>query len=271
MSDVLSVGPVEDHVRLPLTPGTAQSICNLFGWLLPTPWLVYRTWQASSLKLEPIGLTPNLGPDLVQFAEHSAIIDAQLRADSRQPTADSQPTARQPTADSRQPTADSRQPTAAVSGIKKHVVISNAYQPGKVLIFGWYRPPPAPDVFSNGRPMGASDRQPIQPRSNVHGALYVDYSHGIQPIAGQAIVNGQPMATADLYAHPTLSRLVSNEGPLRVVRYPSRVPVRSPLQAVRIRSRQSTADSRQTRVRPVIVPTIPSRTGTYFWRLMRSR
>jgi hypothetical protein len=72
--------------------------------------------------------------------------------------------------------------------------------------------------------MGTPGRQPIQPKSNVHGDFYVDYSHGVRAIAPEAIVDGRPMATVDLYQHPTLSRLVSNEGPVRVPRYPSPVP-----------------------------------------------
>lgn len=35
-SDVLSIGPLEDSLRLPLTPRAAQNIFNLYGWLLPT-------------------------------------------------------------------------------------------------------------------------------------------------------------------------------------------------------------------------------------------
>lgn len=196
--DVLSIGPTEDYVRLPLTPSKAQDIFNLFGWVLPTPWLVYQIWRNSPNKLEPTPL-PNKGADLLQYAVHSSVIDQQLEKQT-----------------------GARVPSQGVSGHKKHVVVSNIYQPGKVLIFGFYHP--APDVWpSNGIPYPSPARQPIQPDSNVHGDFYVDYSHGIQAIGPVAIVNGQAMDMVELYQHPTFSKLVSKEGPIRVPRYPSRV------------------------------------------------
>lgn len=219
-SDVLSIGTTDDHVRLPLTPSAAQSIFNLQGWLLPTPWLVYQIWKNAGVQLPPTALAPNLGANLGQYAAHSALIDSQIRN-----LAPSGPPNLNP-------------PNLLIAGEKKHVIVSNIYKPGKVLIFGWYRPsPPAPDIFDDARSMMSPERQPVQPKSNVHGDFYVDYSHGIQAVAPTALVNGQPISTVDLYQHPTLSKLVSNEGPVRVPRYPARVPppvpvaVSSPTQA----------------------------------------
>jgi hypothetical protein len=200
-SDVLSIGPIGDHLRLPLTPKKAQDIFNLQGWLMPTPWLVYQIWRTAPIKLSPTPAAPNKGADLRQYADHSRIIDQQIGEAGGHLG-------------------------QLIGGEKKHVIVSNIYQPGKVLIFGWYRP--APDVFDDGKAMTSPDRQPIQPKSNVHGDFYVDYSHGIQAIAPMAMVNGQPMATADLYQHPQLSKLVSNEGPVRVTRYPSTIKPPTP-------------------------------------------
>ena len=208
-SDVLAVGPLDDYVRLPLTPSVAQSIANLSGSLLPTPWLEYQIWRAASLKLRPVSVVPNFGANLLQYADHSLIVDRQMR-EANAP------------------------PGTLVSGHKKGVVVANFYKPGKVLLFGWYRAVlfdgagkvtgPAPDVFDDGLQMGVPNRQPIQPKSNIHDASYLDYSHGIRLIGPVAIVNGQPMETVSLYQHPTLSRLVSNEGPVKVPRYPSPIP-----------------------------------------------
>lgn len=195
-SDVLSIGPIGDHVRLPLTPKKAQDIFNLNGWLMPTPWLAYQIWKSAPIKLTPTPMAPNKGANLAQYAAHSTVIDQQIQQAGGSPG-------------------------QLVAGEKKHVVVSNIAQPGKVLIFGWYRP--APDVFDDGKPMVTPGRQPTQPKSNVHGDFYVDYSHGIQAIGPVALVNGESMSTADLYQHPTLSKLVSNEGPVRLPRYPSAV------------------------------------------------
>jgi hypothetical protein len=208
-SDVVAVGTVEDHVRVPLRAATAQTVANLSGppgvpggALLPTPWLVYQIWRASPHKLEPHTYWPNLGADLGQYATSSARADALLAAAGAK--------------------------VGDLTGDGKRVVISNLYKPRTVVIFGDYRPsPPAPDVFDDGRPivdpktgMQWPDRQPIQPRSNVHGDFYVDYSQLIQLVAGTCVVDGQTTPTEALYRHPTLSRLVSNEGPLAQTRYP---------------------------------------------------
>lgn len=212
-TDVLSIGPLEDHVRLPLTPSAAQSIANLSGALLPTPWLEYQIWRAASLKLQPVAMVPNQGANLEQYAAHSKIVDDQIRS------------------------AGGEQNGQLVAGIKKGVVVANFYKPGHVLLFGWYRAyltdpagqqtGPAPDVFDDGKPMGAPNRQPIQPKSNVHGDFYVDYSHGIRLIAPTCLVNGALTDTLSVYQSPTLWRLVNKDagGPVKVPRYPSPVPV----------------------------------------------
>ncbi len=196
-SDVLAIGTLEDHVRLPLTPSSAQSILNLTGALLPTPLLVYRIWQAAPFKITPLEMIPTA--TLTQFAQHDALIDEALEVQGWTPG-------------------------ARVGGVKKHVVVSDLMKPGKVVIFGWYRKsPPFPDVFTDRQPMGTPGRQPIQPLSNLHSDGYVDYSHGIQAVGPTCVVNGEPMATVDLYQHPVLSRLVSHEGRISVPRYPSPV------------------------------------------------
>ena len=218
-SDVLAIGSLEDHVRMPLTTRYAQSIANLSGALLPTPWIEYAIWKTAPAKLTPVAMAPNQGASLEQYAAHSRIIDDAL-------------------------TARSIAPGTLVAGIKKGVVIANFYKPDKVLLFGWYRAfltkngvltdTPAPDVFDDGKAMGSENRQPIQPKSNVHAEGYVDYSHGIRLIAPTCLVNGETWETAKLYQHPTLARLVNplaanttapqQAGALFQPRYPAPVP-----------------------------------------------
>lgn len=257
-SDVLAIGTFEDHVRLPMTPGMAQGILNtgIFGGgaLLPTPWLEYQIWRAATIKLQPTPIAPNRGADLTQYEAHSRILDEQIR----------NALAARPNPNPPNPPVG-QAPAELVAGIKKGVVVANFYKPGKVLIFGWYLKEfvpqpgdwgspaanasakltgPATDIFDDGHPMIAPNglqwpnRQPLQPKSNVHGDFYVDYSHGIRVIAPTALVTtaGQTvvMPTQEVYQHPTLSRLVSNEGPLKVPRYPSDVipaPIRPVLMA----------------------------------------
>ena len=221
-SDVLSVGPFEDLVRLPLTPSAAQSILNLSGSLMTTPWLEYQIWRAAPAKLQPIRSGEmrqiNKGADLVQYADHSRHIDQQLR----------------------QLTVV---PGTLTSGIKKGIVVSNMMRAGKVIIFGWYihylvdkngrlTDQPARDIFEDHRALDAVNRQPIQPESDAHGDFYVDYSHGVRAVAPYCTVRGQTMATIDLYRDPTFARFVSHNGPVRIPRYPSKVPPALPPPAI---------------------------------------
>lgn len=197
-SDVLAVGTIEDHVRLPLLPSSAQNILNLSGALLPTPWLEYQIWRAAPAKIRPIRMNPNPGANLSAYARHDAMIDEELAQLGRSPD-------------------------QIASGMKKAIVVSKEMKSGRVVIFGWYEPD-GPDVFDQkGVPMNTEGRQPIQPLSNLHAATYVDYSHGARAVGPECVVDGRKMSTSELYRHPTLSRLVSNEGPVLALRYPSTV------------------------------------------------
>lgn len=203
MSDVLSIGPTQDFVRMPLTATMAQNVLNLFGWLLPTPELAWQIYFQSGAKVEPHPMVPNQFANLNQYAQHSAIVTQQLA----QLGAPGMP---------------------LVGGIKKHLVVSNIAKPGMEVIFGWWKLPPAPLVYDDGKPWDAPNRQPIQIRSNAHATGYVDYSHGIQPIGPTAAVNAPgifvgTMPTEALYKHPVLSKLMSREGPLVQVRYPAAI------------------------------------------------
>ena len=176
-SDYFAVGTPEDYVRLPLTPGAAQRVANTKGMLLPTSKMVEDIWRASPLKLLPSPLVPNRGANLAQYAQHSQAIDAQIPQGGA---------------------------GALTSGQKKDVIVSNLWKPGKVVIFGWYRP----------------DGTFIQPKSNIHGDFYVDYSHGIRLVGPNMEVDGQSMAVEDVLESTEYASLLSSEGPIRRVRYP---------------------------------------------------
>lgn len=179
-ADYFAIGTAEDYIRLPLTPIFAQRIANAKGMLLPTYKMVEDIWR-SGLKLTPQPLVPNRGANLAQYAEHSRLIDEQirsLRTDLR---------------------------TRALAGGKKDVVISKIWKSGKVVIYGWFRP----------------DGTHIQPLSNIHGDFYVDYSHGIRLVHPVMVVDGQNMNVEDVLKSPTYAGVLSDEGPLVRTRYPT--------------------------------------------------
>ena len=178
-SDYFAIGTLEDYIRLPLTPIAAQRIANSKGMLLPTSKMVEAIWR-NSYKLTPQPMVPNRGANLAQYAEHSRIIDQQILGLAP--------------------------PAGGVrSGHKKDVIISNIWKPGKVVIFGWYRP----------------DGTFIQPKSNIHGDFYVDYSHGIRLVSPNMQVDGQSMSVEDVLESPEYAPLLSSEGVIHRVRYPT--------------------------------------------------
>lgn len=195
-ADYLTIGEPGDELRMPLAPSAAQEILNLDGSLLPTPWLDYQIWR-QSIRLPRQGMAPNKGQNLEQYAAHNAIIAKQAAEAGW----------------------DKSKP---LSGHKKDIVVGNLYKNDVVLIHGWYRP--EPDVFKDDLAWDdpSPKKQPQQAYSNAHGAFYADYSHGARKVHPIMTVDGQPMATEQVYAHPELWRLVSHEGPVRTLRYPAK-------------------------------------------------
>lgn len=115
MSDYLSIGSDADFVRIPMTPITAQRVASRFGYVLPTPKLVYEIYRHGDVKLRPRPMPP--GRSMVSsraYYQHNEIIEDQLGGWRGQ----------------------------LVVGQKKDVVITNRllWKPRRVAIYGWHRP-----------------------------------------------------------------------------------------------------------------------------------
>lgn len=93
-------------------------------------------------------------------------------------------------------------PGPLTAGIKKDVVLSNRLRekPHKVAIYGWHQP----------------DAQPIQSLYVGHVDWYLDYSHGVRLMASELLVDGRPMAVAEVLQDPQLHALLCDEGPIDV-------------------------------------------------------
>lgn len=93
-----------------------------------------------------------------------------------------------------------------ICGIKKDVIITNRLleKPNPVAIYGWRK----------------LDGKPIQPNYVGHVDWYVDYSHGIRLIQREVLVDGKLMLIDAVMRDPVLCALVSDEGVLKVTRYP---------------------------------------------------
>jgi hypothetical protein len=180
--DVLALGEPGDLMRLPLTAPSAQAVANRMGGaLLPTRKIVKDAFTAATKKMQPSPMVPNLGANLNQYKQHSNLVSQQL-------------------------VMAGAEPTDMVSGIKKDVVVARSIPQGMQAIYGWIAP----------------DGKAIQPLSTVHHSQnYVDYSHGIRFVAPVMQVAGVDTPTESVYGDARLSALVSDEGPIKVTRYPA--------------------------------------------------
>lgn len=179
--DYFAIGTDTDDLRMPLSPQTAQWLCDQLDCVLPTPRLVDRIWLQAKAKVIPQPISPK-DHDIASlqiFAVHDRMVDAQ---------------------------ACRERPDVLVAGHKKDVVLSTLLQawPDRVVIYGWHR----------------RDGAAIQPKSKAHTTSHVDYSHGVRLIARAALLDGQPTTIDAVLADPKLCVLLSDEGPLAPARYP---------------------------------------------------
>lgn len=179
--DYFAIGTDEDDLRMPLSPQTAQWLCDQLDCVLPTAKLVDCVWLQARAKVTPQPISPKQHDiaSLPIFAVHDRMVDAQ--------------TCRE-------------RPDALVAGHKKDVVLSTWLQawPDRVVIYGWHR----------------LDGAAIQPKSKAHTTSHVDYSHGVRLVARAALLDGRMTTIDAVLADPKLCALLSDEGPLAAVRYP---------------------------------------------------
>lgn len=175
MPDYLAVGTDRDFIRTPLGLPTAARIALRLGFLLPTPKMVDAIYRQARIHLTPRPMPA--GPMMTStdyVLRHNETVDGQLGKELGK--------------------------DELVAGHQKDVVLTNRlrHAPGKVAIYGWHEP----------------DGRPIQPLSTVHVARYADYSHGIRLVSATAFVNGKPRPLSEVLQDPTLSALISSDGPI---------------------------------------------------------
>jgi len=175
-ADYIAVGNNLDYFIVPMGPISAQKIADSMGASLPTPKVVDIIYEKSKLKLEPFNYIPrgnrNETPDILN--DHSRVIQAQIKASGNSPG-------------------------IFVAGTKKDIVISSKLSDQKrthhVTIYGWHR--------LNG--------VAIQPATNVHIDIYVDYSHGVRLVSNKVIVDGKEYDYRKLLSDPLLHTLLNGE------------------------------------------------------------
>lgn len=178
LPDYLAIGDDADFVRIPMTPAAAQRIANEAKCLLPTKAIVDAVYRDAEVRLDPQPLTP--GPAMRS--------NPYFRAHNDVIEAQLSPAPRE----------------QLVAGHKKDVVVTGRLlvKKNRVAIYGWHM----------------SEEEPIQPLSTWHRDSYSDYSHGVRLVHPKVLVSGTEWDLEELMQHPTLSLLVSEEGPMALTR-----------------------------------------------------
>lgn len=170
--DYLAIGSDSDFVRVPMSFYTAATVARAFHLTLPTRKIVDAVYSQSDFRVDPLPLPP--GPRM----QSTAYFARHNRQITRQRAG--------------------RPPGELMSGQKKDLVLTKRLwkRPGREAIYGWHR----------------LDGRPIQPLSTVHGARYVDYSHGVRLVGMTVLVDGVERNFYDVLADPLLSGLLTYEG-----------------------------------------------------------
>jgi hypothetical protein len=179
MPDYLAIGSDTDHVRMPMSPHTAQAFADAFGLVLLTRKMSNDVWTAAAVRLEPRPLTRERESPHT-FLEHHRIIEGQLAERGLRAG-------------------------VFVAGHKKDVVVTNRLleRVDRVAIYGWHHP----------------DGRPIQSLYVGHVDWYVDYSHGIRLARRAMRVDGVPTTFQAVVSDPVQWPLLSDEGPIANPRY----------------------------------------------------
>jgi hypothetical protein len=171
---------------MPMTASAAQRIAILVGATLPTTLLVDEIYRQAKVKLPPSFIEG--GPDETSrddYVLHHTELE-RVRAKRAAPLG------------------------ALTAGNKKDIVLCDRLveKDDRVAIYGWHR----------------RVGDPIQPLSTVHSRRYADYSHGVRLVDERMSIDGVEARVQDVLRDSALAALLSDEGPLRLVSYPTTLP-----------------------------------------------
>lgn len=170
--DYLAVGSDDDFLYVPLTYYSATAVADHFSSVLPTPRMVDAIYEQAAVRLKPLPL-----PASSAMGSNRYLSTHQQRIDAQRVGSP---------------------PGQLVSGHKKDIVLTNRLlrRPGRVAIYGWHRAPGTP----------------IQPLSTVHGARYVDYSHGVRLVSATVVIGGEPRSIYDALRDARVAPVLNREG-----------------------------------------------------------
>lgn len=211
LPEYLAVGSDTDHVHVPLDQISAQRVSSVFGTVLPTARICQRIYEKAPTKLagpprdywqtDPAKrkAPANWAQDsTAAYREHSKAIRKKLETDSVTPG-------------------------TLVAGHKKDVVLSRDLRIKSycVSFHGFYDKAgfPAEPCYekfkTHADPACVKDTPTLAHDMHAKGHMFSDYSQGVRLVHPFMTVDGVTMSVASVLADPTLSYLISSEGPIR--------------------------------------------------------
>lgn len=177
LPDYLAIGSDEDFMLIPMRLQTALVVADSYGFLLPTTKMVDAIYEQASLRLAPQPLPAGAEMRSTDYYWRHNQRVAEQRSNFGLSLG------------------------VLTAGDKKDLVLSNRLwrNPRQLAIYGWHR---------------AIDR-PIQPLSTIHGAHYVDYSHGVRLVAPVVYVDGEARSLLDILKDTQLASMLSDEGAIQ--------------------------------------------------------
>lgn len=198
-SDALCVGTKDGFVRINVCHDSAQKIADFTGLALPTTKVSDLIHQQATVLALPRTQTPDSRmADTSRMVKHSQAVSAAL---------------------------GSLEGNGLASSVGKDWVLTNRLvgRPEKAANYGWHIPKSAMK--------GPGGMPVLQPLGLAHDRMHVDYSQVVRLIHRWVYLTDKTGHTLmrtyeDILQDPELHVLLSDEGPLQIIRHPG-VPVAS--------------------------------------------
>lgn len=199
-ADALRIGTIDDSLRIDVSAVTAQRIADGIGCVLPTTKLCDLIWASTTVKVAYTSYWP-FNYDVAQMVKCNNDVDAKVA------------------------TAEAAGASGLIENAGKYWLITNKIN-GKIIAssnqpaaanYGFYY-----DAAGQGN-SGPNYNGPyhlVQSIGTQHDCNYTDYSQVMRLVQRWCIVDGAPRDIVDVMTDATLSALVSDEGPLQIVRQP---------------------------------------------------
>lgn len=200
MEDALKI----DGVRVNVSATLQQKLADVFDASLMTALVADMAYLNAHRRIDPAPMP--ISTSVASMTKHSTNVDARLKS---------------------LPVTE-----GLVADPGKHWILDKKLEqmPGRACNYGWhfagssYQGITGYTAASGAYSINAKVVKVIQPNATAHDALHSDYSQICQLISQVCWVDGVEKKFSDLLVDPNLAKLVSHQGPLKVVRQPG-VPI----------------------------------------------